>query len=93
MRKRIAGDGPSYLIHLYEEDPAFLQHLNGRFHGLLWDGAAGTVTLFNDRFGMQRVYYHEAKEAFYFAAEAKAILAVRPELRTIDVRGLDRLLS
>ena len=31
-----------------------------------------TVTLFNDRYGMHRIYYHEAKEAFYFAAEAKA---------------------
>ena len=44
--------------------------------------------LFNDRYGMQRVYYHESKEAFYFAAEAKAILAVRPELRRPDPRGL-----
>jgi len=44
--------------------------------------------LFNDRFGLQRIYYHEAKDAFYFAAEAKAILKVRPELRALDPRGL-----
>jgi asparagine synthase (glutamine-hydrolysing) len=44
--------------------------------------------LFNDRFGLQRLYYHEAKDAFYFAAEAKAILKVRPELRRADPRGL-----
>jgi asparagine synthase (glutamine-hydrolysing) len=37
---------------------------------------------------MHRIYYHESKEAFYFAAEAKAILAVRPELRSPDARGL-----
>jgi asparagine synthase (glutamine-hydrolysing) len=37
---------------------------------------------------MHRLYYHETKDAFYFAAEAKAILAVRPELRSIDPRGL-----
>ena len=37
--------------------------------------------LFNDRYGMERIYFHESKEAFYFAAEAKAILGVRPELR------------
>jgi asparagine synthase (glutamine-hydrolysing) len=36
---------------------------------------------------MHRLYYHEGKEAFYFAAEAKAILAVRPELRRMDARG------
>ena len=44
--------------------------------------------LFNDRYGLQRLYYHEAKDTFYFAAEAKAILKVRPELRSADPRGL-----
>ncbi len=80
--------GPSYLVHGYEEDPAFPAGLNGRFHGLLTDRTRGTTTLFNDRYGMHRIYYHEAKEAFYFAAEAKAILAVRPELRSLDPSGL-----
>jgi asparagine synthase (glutamine-hydrolysing) len=83
----------SYLVHLYEDDPNFLAQLNGMFHGLLVDRARETVTLFNDRFGMHRIYYHEAKDAFYFAAEAKAILAVCPELRTADPRGLGELIS
>ncbi len=81
-------NGPSYLVHVYEEDPAFPAGLNGRFHGLLTDRTRGTATLFNDRYGMHRIYYHEAKQAFYFAAEAKAILAVRPELRELDPSGL-----
>ena len=34
---------------------------------------------------------HESKDAFYFAAEAKAILAVRPELRRLDPRGVGRV--
>jgi asparagine synthase (glutamine-hydrolysing) len=81
--------GPEYLVHQYEEAPAvFLAGLNGRFHGVLADHRQGTATLFNDRYGLQRVYYHEARDAFYFAAEAKAILAVRPELRRADPRGL-----
>ena len=49
--------------------------------------------LFNDRYGMHRVYFHESKEAFYFAAEAKAILAVRPELRSVDARGMGEFVS
>jgi asparagine synthase (glutamine-hydrolysing) len=49
--------------------------------------------LFNDRYGMHRIYFHEAKGAFYFAAEAKAILAVRPELRRADPRGLGEFVS
>lgn len=81
-------EGPDYLVHLYEEDSVFPAGLNGRFQGFLVDRARGTTTLFNDRYGMHRIYYHESKEAFYFAAEAKAILEVRPELRAADPRGL-----
>jgi asparagine synthase (glutamine-hydrolysing) len=87
------GEGPSYLIHFYEEDPSFPAGLNGRFHGLLVDRNRGTAMLFNDRYGMHRIYYHQARDSFYFAAEAKAILAVRPELRKLDPRGLGELVS
>src|SRR5205809_4354085 len=86
-------EGPSYLVHLYEEDPTFPAGLNGRFHGLLMDRTRGMATLFNDRYGMHRIYYHESKDAFYFAAEAKAILAVRPELRTADARSLGEFVA
>src|SRR5271157_1823244 len=89
----VEAGGPSYLVHLCEEDPAFPAGLNGRFHGLLADRIRGTAMLFNDRYGLQRIYYHESKEAFYFAAEAKAILAVRPELRKADLRGLGEFVS
>ncbi|MBZ5526367.1 MAG: hypothetical protein LAN71_00495 [Acidobacteriia bacterium] len=85
--------GPSYLVHLSEEDPSFPASLNGRFHGLLTNSATGSTLLFNDRYGMQRIYCHEAQDAFYFAAEAKAILAVRPELRSLDPRGLGELIA
>jgi asparagine synthase (glutamine-hydrolysing) len=84
---------PSYLVHLYEENPNFPASLNGMFHGLLADRTRGTATLFNDRYGMHRIYYHESKETFYFAAEAKAILAVRPELRTPSPQGLAEFVS
>jgi asparagine synthase (glutamine-hydrolysing) len=86
-------EGPSYLVHACEEDPSFPSGLNGKFHGVLADRKRGTATLFNDRYGMHRLYYHESKDAFYFAAEAKAILTVRPELRAGDPRGLGELIS
>jgi len=84
---KVEPHGPSYLVHRYEEEADFPKGLNGRFHGLLANRARGTAMLFNDRFGLQRIYYHEAKDTFYFAAEAKAILKVRPELRALDPRG------
>src|SRR5208283_4264091 len=88
-----AADGPSYLAHLYEEDPSFPKCLNGRFQGLLTDKLRGITMLFNDRYGMHRLYYHESKEAFYFSVEAKAILEVRPELRRADPRGLGEFVA
>jgi asparagine synthase (glutamine-hydrolysing) len=85
--------GPAYLVHLSEEDQAFPRSLNGRFHGLLIDRISGTAMLFNDRYGMHRVYYHESPEAFYFAAEAKAILAVRHELRATNPQSLGEFVA
>lgn len=87
------GQAASYLVHLYEEDPSFPQPLNGRFQGLIVDRRQGITSLFNDRYGMHRIYYHESPQAFYFAAEAKAILAVRPELRTIAPQGLGEYIA
>ncbi|HEY1903580.1 MAG TPA: asparagine synthase-related protein [Terracidiphilus sp.] len=89
----IAGKPSDYLVHLAEEDPEFPKGLNGRFQGLLVDRSAGTATLFNDRYGMQRMYYHQGRGTFFFAPEAKAILAVCPELRNADPQGLGEFVS
>lgn len=84
---------PSYLVHCYESDPTFPASLNGRFHGLLVDKTRRMAMLFNDRYGLHRVYYHLGKDAFYFAAEAKAILAVCPDLRRIDPRAMGEFVT
>ena len=85
--------GASYMVHLYEEDSSFPAGLNGRFHGLVADQSRRTAMLFNDRYGMHRLYCHESNDAIYFAAEAKAILAVRRELRRIDSQALGEFVS
>ena len=90
---RFRDGGHSYLVHQFEDDKSFPAALNGRFHGIVTDRTRGVTTLFNDRYGMHRVYYHQSKEAFYFGAEAKAILAVRPELRRPDARGLGEFVA
>lgn len=89
----VTGDGCSYLVHLCEEDAAFPKNLNGMFHGVLVNVARGTATLFTDRYRMHRLYYHESKDTFYFAAEAKAILEVCPELRSADLRGIGEFIT
>ena len=83
----------AYLADLADSDEAFPKCLNGRFQGILTDISAGTSALFNDRYGMARLYFHESPDAFYFAAEAKAILAVVPRLRAMDPRGMAELVS
>jgi asparagine synthase (glutamine-hydrolysing) len=83
----------NYQSHIHESGHIFPASLNGRFHGLLIDRTRRVVTLFNDRYGMHRIYYHESKEGFYFAAEAKAILACCPQLRRDDPKGLGEFIA
>jgi asparagine synthase (glutamine-hydrolysing) len=89
----VHADGPSYLVHLSEDETAFPACINGWFHGLLSDRRRGEATLFNDRYGMHRLYYHQSEDAFYFAAEAKAILAVHPELRKLNARAAGEFIT
>lgn len=77
------------LLRLYEESPDnFLESLNGWFCGVALDLNLRRVTLFNDRYGMSRVYFHEGAEEFIFASEAKSLLRVRPPLRAIEPEAL-----
>jgi asparagine synthase (glutamine-hydrolysing) len=83
----------SHLVHLYEDDCDFLRQLNGLFHGFVVDRTRDMALLFNDRYGMHRLYFHESKDGLYFAAEAKAILAVLPELREPNQQSLGEFVS
>lgn len=83
----------AYLVHLYEEDQQFVQNLNGMFHGLVIDRMRGMVNLFNDRFGMHKLHFYQSESGFYFATEAKAILAVHPELRNWDLKSLGEFIA
>lgn len=84
----------SYLVHLYEEKEIdFLKDLNGWFNGILIDLQKNKVILFNDRYGMQKVFYHENSDGFYFASEAKALLKLLPNLRKLEIKGVGELLK
>src|SRR5882762_8527650 len=84
----------SYLVHWYEEQGlGFLEKLNGWFSGVLLDLRQKKVVLFNDRYGLNRIYYYETDDAFYFASEAKALLKIRPALRRLDLASLGETFS
>jgi asparagine synthase (glutamine-hydrolysing) len=69
------------------------EELNGIFSGLLVDRRQGKGFLFNDRYGIERLYVHESNGETYFASEAKALLAVLPELRAFDEAGVAQYLA
>jgi asparagine synthase (glutamine-hydrolysing) len=84
----------SWLVHLYEEEgDKFFEKLNGLFSGLLIDKRQNKAFLFNDRYGVERIYWHETRDATYFASEAKALLRVLPELRAFDEEGVAQFLN
>lgn len=71
----------------------FVAGLNGLFTGMLIDRPRGQALLFNDRYGSERLYYFDKDGATYFASEAKALLAVLPELRAFDDTGVAQFLA
>jgi len=97
LRRKRHGFGErtgSWLVHLYEEEGhRFFEKLNGLFSGLLIDQRQGKAFLFNDRYGVERIYWNETKGAVFFASEAKALLRVSPELRTFDQEGVAQFLT
>jgi asparagine synthase (glutamine-hydrolysing) len=87
------GYGAKNMLPLVEESgDGFFDRLNGWFCGIAIDLTLRKATLFNDRYGMSRVYVHEGDSEFLFASEAKSLLRVRPALREIDPKGLAQYL-
>jgi asparagine synthase (glutamine-hydrolysing) len=88
-----ASDDASYLVHLFEEDPnGFLASLNGSFNGLILDLPGERAILFNDRYGVRRVYFAEVDSGLAFSAEAKALLKAYPALRQLSPKGVGEYL-
>lgn len=86
--------GTHWLLAQYERHgPDFVERLNGLFSGLLLDRRTRKAILFNDRYGVERLYFLETSDGFYFASEAKAILRVRPECRAFDHDGVADFLN
>jgi asparagine synthase (glutamine-hydrolysing) len=87
-------DDASWLVHAYEEEgAAFVEKLNGTFAGLVVDLRQDRVILFNDRFGLGRIYLHEQADGLCFSSEAKSLLRVLPGVRQIDPVGLAEFAS
>ena len=90
----IDSENAGYIVHLYEEKGEdFLLDLNGQYAGILIDTGKRKGILFNDRYGIERIYYHEDKEALYFSSEAKSLLRIMPGLRRLNEEAFGEFFS
>jgi asparagine synthase (glutamine-hydrolysing) len=82
------------ILGSYErEGVASFEKLNGYLSGLLLDLRENKVVLFNDPMGVSRIYWHQTSDAFYFASEAKALLRVLPDTRSLDIQSVGEFFS
>lgn len=87
-------ENASYLVHQYEEQgEEIFKNLNGWFNGILLDLQYSKAILFNDRYGIRRIYCYENNKFFAFASEAKSLLKVFPELREISFQSVGEFLT
>jgi asparagine synthase (glutamine-hydrolysing) len=87
------GDG-EVLLRAYEEwGVQCLARLNGMFAIAIWDEPRRQLLLARDRFGEKPLYLARTPRGIAFASEMKAILAIRPELRTVNQMAVYRYLS
>jgi|WetSurMetagenome_2_1015567.scaffolds.fasta_scaffold30453_2 asparagine synthase (glutamine-hydrolysing) len=91
---RFSDGDASYLVHLYEEHgEKFFEKLNGQYSGVIFDSRIKSGFLFNDRYGMKRIYVHEGKSGLWFSTTARALLKVLPEARDFDPVGIAEYLT
>jgi asparagine synthase (glutamine-hydrolysing) len=82
------------ILHLYEEyGTDFLADLNGQFAFALYDVRRRRLLLARDHVGINPLYYTKTGDTWLFASEIKALLASGRVPRTVDLTGLDQVLS
>ena len=82
------------LLHLYaRQGPEMLTRLNGIFAFGLYDRRDRSLFIARDALGVKPLYYALNSSGFAFASEIKALLALVPEARELDVASLHRYLS
>lgn len=91
--RRDGREGFRIVSHYERSGDEFPARMHGLFAGLLIDERQGKSLLFNDRFGVERLFVYEDDRKLIFSSEAKAILAVVPETRSLDPDGVAEFLA
>jgi asparagine synthase (glutamine-hydrolysing) len=81
------------VLHAYLEwGTGFLERLNGMYAFAIWDGRSEKLLLVRDRLGIKPLFYYPLDNGLLFGSEPKAILANPLAKRTVDSRGICRIL-
>jgi asparagine synthase (glutamine-hydrolysing) len=82
------------IIALYEQHgDELLQSLRGMFAFALWDSNRKRLLLARDHLGQKPLFYIDDPQRFAFGSEIKALLALEPEARELDIAALDQYLA
>lgn len=82
------------LVHLYEEEGTdLLRRLNGQFAFAIYDRSLRRLFLARDHVGILPLHYAQTRDHFVFGSEAKSVLEHPGVGRTVDLTGLDQVLT
>src|SRR3990170_8692047 len=77
-----------FILHGLEEwGDDLIRELNGVFVLAVYDAEDRTLTIANDRYGMNPLYYHYDQSSFVFASEVKAIIKDKKVKKEINWDG------
>ena len=82
------------ILHLYREyGTQCLDRLRGMYAFALWDTEKKQLFAARDHLGQKPFFYSMQGGVFAFASEIKALLALDPSLRKLNLQGLDQYLA
>jgi asparagine synthase (glutamine-hydrolysing) len=82
------------IIGLYEAyGDRLLEHLRGMFSFALWDSRKQRLLAARDHLGQKPFFYIAQPNRFAFGSEIKALLALDPTLRQLNLTALDQYLA
>ena len=102
LRRQLEARGHRFVTHsdceviigLYEAyGDRLLEHLRGMFAFALWDSRKQRLLAARDHLGQKPFFYVAQPHRFAFGSEIKALLALDPSLRRLNLAALDQYLA